>query len=86
MSRSCSGNTVSQVRSSTSGVRRTMSLPCRLALFLLPGLWLTVSIARAQVQYFPERKVWVLQAGETTYAMGVNERGELQSLWAACGP
>jgi hypothetical protein len=33
------------------------------------------------IQYFPERKVWVLQAGETTYAFGVNERGELQSIY-----
>ncbi len=40
--------------------------------------------AHAAIQYDPDRKVWVLQAGETTYAMGVNERGELQSIyWGA---
>ncbi len=37
--------------------------------------------AHAAVQYDPERKVWVLQAGEATYAMGVNERGELQAIY-----
>ncbi len=49
-----------------------------LALFLLLSPWLR---AKADIQYFPERKVWVLQAGETTYAFGVNERGELQSIY-----
>jgi alpha-galactosidase len=58
-----------------------MSLRWRLAFSLLPSLWLTVPLARAAVQYLPERKVWVLQANETTYAMGVNERGELQSIY-----
>ena len=38
-----------------------------LALFLLVTPWLR---AKADIQYFPERKVWVLQAGETTYAFG----------------
>jgi alpha-galactosidase len=49
-----------------------------LALFLLLSPWLR---AKADIQYFPERKVWVLQAGETTYAFGVNERGELQPIY-----
>jgi alpha-galactosidase len=49
-----------------------------LALVFLLSPWLT---AKADIQYFPERKVWVLQAGETTYAFGVNERGELQSIY-----
>ena len=49
-----------------------------LTLFLLLSPWLR---AKADVQYFPERKVWVLQAGETTYAFGVNQRGELQSIY-----
>ncbi len=47
-------------------------------LFLLINYWPT---ALAAIQYSPEKKVWVLQAGETTYAMGVNERGELQSIY-----
>ena len=58
-----------------------MSLRWCLTLFLLITYWPN---ARAAVQYNPERKVWVLQAGEATYAMGVNERGELQSIyWGA---
>jgi alpha-galactosidase len=47
-------------------------------LFLFINYWPT---ALAAIQYSPEKKVWVLQAGETTYAMGVNERGELQSIY-----
>ena len=40
---------------------------------------------RAQsIQYSAEKKVWLLQAGEQSYAFGVNERGELQSIfWGA---
>src|SRR5271156_1971931 len=50
-------------------------------LFLFINYWPT---ALAAIQYSPEKKVWVLQAGETTYAMGVNERGELQAIyWGA---
>src|ERR1700761_7423840 len=37
--------------------------------------------ANAAISYRPETKVWVLQAGPTTYAMGVNERGELQPIY-----
>ncbi len=44
-------------------------------------IWLSVPAARADIQYSPERKVWVLQAGESTYAFGVNERGELQAIY-----
>ena len=41
------------------------------------------SIARAQspIEYSPDRKVWLLQAGEQSYAFGVNERGEVQSIF-----
>ena len=55
-----------------------MSLRWCLTLFLLVSYF---PKAHAAVQYYPERKVWVLQAGEATYAMGVNERGELQSIY-----
>jgi alpha-galactosidase len=55
-----------------------MNLRWCLALFLLVNFF---PKAHAAVQYDPERKVWVLQAGEATYAMGVNERGELQSIY-----
>jgi alpha-galactosidase len=52
-----------------------------LTAFLLISPWLISPQARAGIQYDPERKVWVLQAGEETYAFGVNERGELQSIY-----
>jgi alpha-galactosidase len=55
-----------------------MNLRWCLALFLLVSCF---PKAYAAVQYDPERKVWVLQAGEATYAMGVNERGELQAIY-----
>ncbi len=55
-----------------------MNLRWCLTLFLLVSYF---PKAHAAVQYYPERKVWVLQAGEATYAMGVNERGELQSIY-----
>jgi alpha-galactosidase len=55
-----------------------MNLRWCLALLLLVSCF---PKAHAAVQYDPERKVWVLQAGEATYAMGVNERGELQSIY-----
>ncbi len=55
--------------------KMTRGLLCCLGLFLL------ASQGWADIQYFPERKVWVLQAGEATYAMGVNERGELQAIY-----
>src|ERR1700747_1609889 len=37
------------------------------------------------IQYFPEKKLWVINAGEATYAFGVNERNELQSLYWGTG-
>jgi alpha-galactosidase len=52
-----------------------------LGLFLLLSPWLAVPRAKADIDYFQDRKVWVLQARETTYAFGVNERGELQSIY-----
>ncbi|MBI4892460.1 MAG: alpha-galactosidase, partial [Acidobacteria bacterium] len=36
--------------------------------------------AAAEVKYLPQQKVFVLAAGDVTYAMGVNEKGELQPL------
>jgi alpha-galactosidase len=58
-----------------------MSLRWCPILFLLLSYW---STARAEINYYADRKVWVLQAGPVTYAMGVNERGELQPIyWGA---
>jgi alpha-galactosidase len=40
--------------------------------------------AQSAIQYSADKKVWLLQAGEQSYAFGVNERGELQSIyWGA---
>jgi alpha-galactosidase len=52
-----------------------------LILFFLVSPLLAAPKAGASITYFPERKVWVLQAGEATYAFGVNERGELQAIY-----
>src|SRR5271168_990409 len=47
-------------------------------LFLLLSSW---AAAHAGISYYSDAKVWVLQAGEATYACGVNERGELQAIY-----
>ena len=52
----------------------------------IPALLIVVSAcsfayAQAAIEYSPEKKVWLLDAGEQSYAMGVNERGELQAIF-----
>ena len=44
---------------------------------------LLAPLARASdpIIFIENKKVWVLQGGEATYALGVNERGELQHLY-----
>lgn len=37
--------------------------------------------AQAPIEFSQEKKVWLLGAGEQSYALGVNERGELQSIF-----
>jgi alpha-galactosidase len=59
----------------------TMKLRRLLTFLLVLSPWLGTPRVRADIQYFPERKVWVLQAGAMTYSFGVNERGELQSIY-----
>jgi alpha-galactosidase len=39
------------------------------------------ALAADAIRFFSEKKLWVLDAGEATYALGVNERGELQSVY-----
>src|SRR5258705_211843 len=39
------------------------------------------SYAADLITFLDKKKVWVLQAGESTYAFGVNERSELQHLY-----
>jgi alpha-galactosidase len=53
---------------------------------LLTGItapFLLAHLARASdpITFIENKKVWVLQGGEATYALGVNERGELQHLY-----
>jgi alpha-galactosidase len=55
-----------------------MILRWSVTLFALLSFWPS---ARGAINYNADRKVWVLQAGQVTYAMGVNERGELQSMY-----
>ena len=45
--------------------------------------FLLVHLARAAdpIIFIEKKKLWVLQGGEATYALGVNERGELQHLY-----
>ena len=56
-----------------------------LVLLLTPiiVLFLLVNLARASdpIIFIEKQKVWMLQGGEATYALGVNERGELQHLY-----
>jgi alpha-galactosidase len=47
-------------------------------LFLLA---LRPAAAAPEIGYLSTQKVWVIQAGEATYAFGVNERDELQSIY-----
>ncbi len=37
--------------------------------------------AQSSIRYEPGAKMWFLKAGDSTYVIGVNERGELQSLY-----
>ena len=41
----------------------------------------TCGWAQSPIQYSAEKKTWLLQAGEQSYAFGMNERGELQSIF-----
>src|ERR1700744_1226419 len=68
------------LRHPVTGAENTMksSRWCITAFLILLGYWPN---ANAAISYRPETKVWVLQAGPTTYAMGVNERGELQAIY-----
>ena len=49
-----------------------------LVLIFVPAVASTAFVTDA-VQFLPDKKLWILQAGDETYAFGVNEREELQS-------
>jgi alpha-galactosidase len=50
------------------------------ALFLL-SMAVSLLPAQAPVEYSAAKKIWVLHTDSSAYAMGVNERGELQHLY-----
>jgi alpha-galactosidase len=53
-----------------------------LSVVALAAAALTLQPAYSQsIEFRPDAKVWVIQAGEFTYAMGVNERNWLQSIY-----
>jgi alpha-galactosidase len=57
-------------------------LPKSIASFLLLSSLTAASLAAQQsVQYLPGQKLFVLDAGESTYAFGINERSELESVF-----
>jgi alpha-galactosidase len=50
--------------------------------FLLAAACFAIPSARSQsIEYRPDAKLWIIQAGGFTYAMGVDERNWLQSLY-----
>jgi alpha-galactosidase len=50
---------------------------------LLSAILLAPAAASSQapVRYVPESRLWILDAGESTYVVGVNERDELQNIY-----
>jgi alpha-galactosidase len=73
------------IESFPRSVFRELRLRAVLVLLLTPiiVLFLLVNLARASdpIIFVEKKKVWMLQGGEATYALGVNERGELQHLY-----
>ena len=39
------------------------------------------AVSSEGIRFFPEKQLWVIDAGEATYALGVNERGELETVY-----
>jgi alpha-galactosidase len=59
-----------------------VSLRAFAAAFILSAALFLGPLAHAQsIDYRPDAKVWVIQAGDFTYAMGINEHNWLQSLY-----
>ena len=50
---------------------------------VVPFLLVHPARAADPIIFIEKKKLWVLQGGEATYALGVNERGELQHLYWA---
>jgi len=49
--------------------------------FALAALFTAYAASAQSIEYRPDAKLWVIQAGNFTYAMGVDERNWLQSLY-----
>jgi alpha-galactosidase len=49
--------------------------------FALAALFTAHAAGAQSIEYRPDAKLWVIQAGNFTYAMGVDERNWLQSLY-----
>ena len=60
-----------------------MSLRAALAsaILLATALFAAPSARSQSIEYRPDAKLWVIEAGDFTYAMGVDERNWLQSLY-----
>lgn len=64
---------------SAKAALRLPLLPGAIAAFVVASA--TAGVAADAIQFVPEKKVWVMQAGEETYALGINERDELQTVY-----
>ena len=51
------------------------------AVILFAALFSSPMAHSQSIEFRPDAKVWIIQAGGFTYAMGVDERNWLQSLY-----
>lgn len=56
-------------------------MPCFRRSFFVMLFGLSATLAAQSVRSVPERQQWYLTAGESTYAIGVNEQGMVQQLY-----
>ena len=68
-------------RSMFGELRLRAVLVLLLARITVPFLLVHLARAADPIIFIEKKKLWVLQGGEATYALGVNERGELQHLY-----
>ena len=68
-------------RSVFGKLRLRAVLALLLARIIVPFLLVHLARAADPIIFIEKKKLWVLQGGEATYALGVNERGELQHLY-----
>src|SRR5437868_12816737 len=74
--RRCSSIAISKL---TRAALRLPLLRPAVAMFVLASA--TAAVAADAIQFVPEKKLWVIQAGDETYALGINERDELQTVY-----